>query len=105
MNASLTTDEQCSHDFQPIDSSGQRACIHCNARAPYVFVDTAALLQLGKRMEADFHLRRAYSLEQIQQITNAAHEIDGLRNLLRCAYEDVPGWVGDASLMLRRVKR
>lgn len=26
------TAEQCTHEFRPIDSSGQLACIHCNAR-------------------------------------------------------------------------
>ena len=67
-------------------------------------VDVPLLRLLGQRMEADFRLRRAYSLEDIQRIKQAADEIAGLRNLLRCAYEDVPGWVGDAAVMLRRMR-
>jgi hypothetical protein len=68
-------------------------------------VDVPRLRLLGQRMEADFYLRRAYSVEDIQQIMRAADEVAGLRNLLRCAYEDVPGWVGDAAVTLRRVPR
>lgn len=37
-------------------------------------------------------------------LLRAADEIAGLRNLLRCAYEDVPGWVGDAAVTLGRVR-
>lgn len=67
-------------------------------------VDIPLLRLLGQRMESNFHLRRAYKIEDIQQIKKAADEISGLRNLLRCAYEDVPGWVGDAAVTLGRVR-
>jgi hypothetical protein len=67
-------------------------------------VDVPLLRLLGERMEADFYLQRAYSVEQIQMIKTAADEISGLRNLLRCAYEDVPGWVGDAAVTLGRLR-
>jgi hypothetical protein len=60
---------------------------------------------------AELSKLHAEHLQDVERMDRAATameayqaEIAGLRNLLRCAYEDVPGWVGDAAVTLGRVR-
>jgi hypothetical protein len=62
------------------------------------------LRRMGERMEADFHLRRAYGFEQIQLISKAANEIAGLRAVMANAYANEPGCKETAAYMLGKIE-